>query len=90
MCVQILNTVGLSLNIVGVAVLFWRAFPQPTFEEGVGLQMEDNTPVGGGQTATQRAACVRAQRASYACWSKFGLGLVIAGWLFQLWATWAT
>jgi hypothetical protein len=88
MCTQILNTVGLSLNIVGVAVLFWRAFPQPSFEEDAGVGLEDNTRLPGGKTVAQQRDQTRAQRTSYACWARFGLGLLVAGWLFQLWATW--
>ena len=94
MSVHILNTVGLSLNIIGAVVLFFWAFPQPSFTvEGGGIGLEPNTPVGGGLTAAQLEAQQReqtcAKRARYSCTSLCGLGFVIAGWLFELWATWA-
>ncbi len=40
---ETLNTIGLCANIAGVAIVFRYAFPQPSFEGGVGIEVEDAT-----------------------------------------------
>jgi len=37
---QILNSLGLLMEIVGAGILFKYGFPQPSFEEGVSLGLE--------------------------------------------------
>ncbi len=45
------NTIGLLLNIVGVVLLFFFGFPQPTHQEGVHICVEDGTRLADGRTA---------------------------------------
>jgi len=71
---QILNTIGLLLNIGGVALLFRFGPPQPTFEEGVGLGLEDGNRLKDGR--------------QHETWSQFALILIIFGFAVQLSATW--
>ena len=88
MTAQTLNTVGLALNIAGVILVFFYGFPQPTHEEGVGLGLEDGTPLSDGRTVAEHNEDIRKTRARYMCMSRLALGLIVLGFLFQLWATW--
>jgi hypothetical protein len=85
---QTLNTIGLALNIVGVVLVFFYGFPQPTHEEGVAIGLEDGTPLSDGQTVAEHNEEVRKKRARYLLMSRLALGLVVLVFLFQLWATW--
>jgi hypothetical protein len=85
----VLNTVGLVTGMVGVALIFRWGPPQPTFEEGIGLGLEDGTPLSDGRTVAQHNAAIRALRARHDTISKSGLVMVFVGFAFQLWATWA-
>jgi hypothetical protein len=70
---KILNTVGLVLSIVGGALWFFYGFPQPTHEEGVGLALEDATPLPDGRTVAEHNEEIRKTRAKYLCISKTAL-----------------
>ena len=85
---QILNTAGLVLGMVGVLIIFRFGPPQPNFETGVPLSVEDGTPLPSGETAGQYAKRVVAERARYSRFSKAGLVLVFFGFALQLVATW--
>ena len=88
MTAQTLNTVGLLLNIAGVILVFFYGFPQPTHEEGVGLDLEDGTPLPDGRTVAEYNEEVRKTRARYLCMSRLALSLIVLGFLFQLCAVW--
>jgi hypothetical protein len=68
-----LNTIGLVLNIVGVAIVFC-GFPQPTHEEGVLLGLEDGTTLGDGRTVAQHNEEIRKIKARYIFISRLALG----------------
>ena len=85
---QIINTLGLIFDIVGALLLFKYGFPQPSFDEGVGLALEDNTVLEDGTTAGQYSAMTRASKESYISLSRFGRSLIIAGFILQIIATW--
>jgi hypothetical protein len=82
------NTLGLVLNMAGVVLAFIYGFPQPSHEEGVGLGLEDATPMPDGRTVAQHNKDTRKQKARYLFWSRAGLGLMFAGFVLQLVATW--
>lgn len=82
------NTLGLVSNIIGVALAFKFGYPQPSHEEGVGVGLEDGTPLGDGRTVAQYNEDVRKQKARYLLWSRVGLGLMGLGFFLQLGATW--
>jgi uncharacterized membrane protein len=82
-----LNSIGLILNILGVALMFFRAFPQPSFEEGVGVRLEDNTPTKEGMTAAECDRQTLSRKKLYQCLSVVGLVLVLLGFAFQLLAS---
>jgi hypothetical protein len=82
------NTFGLACNMAGVVLAFFYGYPQPSHEEGVGLGLEDGTPLGDGRTVAQHNEAVRKQKARYLFLSRAGLGLMFFGFLLQLVATW--
>jgi hypothetical protein len=79
-----LNAIGLVLNIVGVVLLFFFGFPQPTHEEGVGIGVEDATLLPNGKTVAEHNQSVKSRKRIYLIWSKVALGLVLGGFCFQL------
>jgi hypothetical protein len=74
--------------MIGVLIIFRYGPPQPKLEEGVGLLVEDGTPLSDGRTAGEHDRDVARLRATYSRMSKIGLLLVFLGFAFQLWATW--
>ncbi|WP_233874617.1 hypothetical protein [Paraburkholderia adhaesiva] len=80
----ILNVVGLGANMVGVVVLFFFGFPQPTHDEGVGLGLQDATRLANGMTVAEHNASIRRRRVFYKICSTVGLGLLFVGFLLQL------
>jgi len=88
-CTQLLNTIGLVLSMGGVLIIFFYGPPQPNLEEGVGLGLEDGTPLSDGRTVADHDADVRRRRRLHSRLSKLGLALIFLGFGFQLWAAWA-
>ena len=86
---QKLNAIGLVLGMVGVALIFVWGPPQPQLDEGVGLGLEDGTPLGNGLTVAQYNAVVRCRRIRQTLLSRVGLGLIFIGFLSQLLAVWS-
>jgi hypothetical protein len=84
---QLLNSIGLVLGMIGVIIIFRYGPPQPTFESGVAIGLEDGTVLSDGRTVADHDREVSRVRALYSRMSKFGLILVFVGFGFQLWAT---
>jgi len=82
------KALGLLLNIAGVILVFFYGFPQPTHEEGIKLGLSEGTRMPDGRTVAEQDEDVRKTRAKYLCMSRLALGLIILGFVFQLWATW--
>ena len=86
---KVLNTVGLILGLIGVVIIFIWGPPQPQLEEGVGLGLEDNTPMGqSGKTVGKFNKEIRNRRKRFNIMSRIGMGFIFFGFLIQLWATW--
>jgi hypothetical protein len=86
---KILNTIGLVFGLVGVIIIFIWGPPQPQLDEGIGLGLEDNTPIDeSGKTVREHNVEVRIKRRQHNLMSRVGLGLIFFGFIFQLWATW--
>lgn len=83
-CSQILNSIGLIINIFGVVIIFKYGFPQPSFEKGSPLGLEDNTVLSNGKTVKETAEEAKKQKVIYREKSSFGLSLIILGFIFQL------
>ena len=86
---KVLNTVGLILGMLGVVLIFRWGPPQPTFEEGIGIGLEDGTPLADGRTVAEHNVEVRALRTRHNKMSKAGLSMVFLGFAFQLFSVWA-
>jgi hypothetical protein len=86
---RLLNTIGLALGIIGVLFLFVWGPPQPSFETGVPLGLEDATPLdGSGKTVAEHNRQIEAKRKFYTNMSRVGLCLILVGFALQLWAVW--
>jgi hypothetical protein len=85
---QLLNSIGLVFGMLGAVLLFRFGPPQPNFELGIGLALEDNTPLASGKTVAEHNQAVRLLQARHECLSKVGLALLFAAFAFQLWAVW--
>jgi hypothetical protein len=87
--IQILNSIGLGLGMIGVVILFIFGPPQPALESGVSLGLEDGTPIdASGKTVAEYNREVEKRRRKHSILSKMGLGLIFLGFAFQLWANW--
>lgn len=85
MTAQCLTILGLALDIVGVALVWYFGWPQPNLEPGVGMDIEDGTPYGpNGETVADHNCKIEQQRSRYRRISIFGLILLIAGFSAQL------
>lgn len=78
------NTIGLILNIIGVIILFKWGYPQPSFENGSFLGLEDNTPLSNGLTVKQEREKSELQKIEYKSKAKCGLIFILVGFIFQL------
>lgn len=85
---NIVTTFGLVLDIVGAGILFFYASPQPSFEAGVSLGLEDNNVLADGKTVAQHNDEIRIQKEQYINISKSALVLIILGFIFQVVGTW--
>lgn len=87
-CTQVLNTTGLGLGMLGIVIIFCYGPPQPSFDEGVGIGLEDSNRLSDGRTVAQHNADQRELRGRYSLFSKIGLALVFMGFALQLLAVW--
>lgn len=85
---QILNTIGLCFNIFGVIILIFYSYPQPNFEEGSGLGLEDNSILKNGKTAKEDNTIKEQIKNKFKFLSKIALSFICIGFILQLIATW--
>lgn len=81
MTAALLNSVGLVLGILGVAVIYEWGPPQPSYEAGRYRELERNT-------ITEDELRLAMQRMAAWHMSAIGLGFIGLGFLFQLLAVW--
>ncbi|MEJ2046199.1 MAG: hypothetical protein P8X74_20305 [Reinekea sp.] len=84
-----INSLGLVLNILGVVLLFFFGFPQPSHDEGVSLGLSGNTTFTDGSSVASIKAAAKRRKCFYKFFSYFALVLLFTGFVLQLWATWA-
>ena len=88
---ELLNTVGLVSNIVGVTLAFFFGYPQPSHDEGISLGIEPATRLdkswGKISRRIQRKKYV-GRRGRYLLWSRAGIALMAIGFALQLAAVW--
>jgi hypothetical protein len=82
-CVKILNSTGLVLGMIGVVLIFIWGPPQPQLNGGVGLSLEDGTPLENGLTVAENNQIVKRRRYQHKIISGLGLLLVFLGFLAQ-------
>lgn len=87
MTVALLNRIGLACGITGVVLLFIWGPPQPSFEEGIGIALEDGTLLPDGRTAAQHDRDTLLLKARHTVMSRMGLVLVGIGFAAQFAAT---
>jgi hypothetical protein len=88
-CGKYLNTLGLLFGIVGVALLFVWGPPQPSFEQGGSIGLEDGTRLQNEKTVAENNADIAAREKRHKIMSRIGLALVGLSFALQLWAVWA-
>lgn len=76
MTAQLMNTIGLVADIVGVCILFKFGFPQPDLDDSIKLTLE------------QTDSSTPARRKRYVVMSSLGLFFLVGGFALQIWATW--
>lgn len=86
---NVINSVGLVLGIIGVFMLFHWGPPQPSFKTGIGIGLEDNTPIDkSGKTVAEYNKKIKEKEKLYSRRSKQGLALIAIGFAFQFIAIW--
>ena len=78
-----LSLLGLIFGMAGVLVLFLWAPPQPSFERGVGIGLEDKTVLSTGETVAQHDAGIAALERKTRHRSQVGLALIGIGFALQ-------
>jgi len=80
-----LTVLGLIFDIAGVATVWFFGWPQPNLEPGVGLGLEDGTPIGpSGETVAELNRKKERRRIRYKRAALCGLLLLLAGFGLQL------
>ena len=77
---------GILLNIIGVLITFLFAFPQESYSEGVGIGLEEMTPIpfeGGRLTVKDFNELQRKMAKVHRRLSLVGLSYLLAGLIFQ-------
>lgn len=88
MLAQCLNTLGLSLGMLGVVLIFIWGPPQPSFEGGVPLIVSIGTVLRDGTRVADLEEDAKRRKRRHRVMSSLGLVLVFCGFAVQLWAVW--
>jgi hypothetical protein len=84
------NTTGLVLGMAGVLIIFIWGPPQPLFQIGVAIGLEDGNILASGKTVRQQNLETEMRRRLYGRMSKIGLALIFFGFALQLVCSWPT
>jgi drug/metabolite transporter (DMT)-like permease len=82
------NVIGLCLGIIGVVLLFIWGPPQPSFEKGVGIVLSAGNVLSDGKTVAEHDRDIDAEKQFTARISRVGLGLILLGFVAQLYGSW--
>ena len=88
MSTEILTTIGLCLDIFGVALLFKFGPLQPHPETRPSIALEDNTPLEDGRTVKAHEEENVANLKLYDRRSRMALVIIILGFCFQIAGVW--
>jgi hypothetical protein len=81
---QLITILGLVLNMVGTAILFFFGYPQPNHDEEVSIGVSENTVFTDGTSVKSIMAKARKRKLIYKSMSLIGMGLVFIGFGMQL------
>ena len=84
----IIASIGLSLDIVGVILIFIWGPPMPDMQGSVGRAVESGTPLGDGTTVADEEKKQLQRRKTHNIISRVGLGIIGVGFLLQLVSPW--
>ena len=84
----IIASIGLGLDIVGVILIFIWGPPMPDMQGGVGIALENGTPLGDGTIVADEEKKQLQRRKSHTIISRVGLGIIGVGFLLQLISQW--
>ncbi|MXN48816.1 hypothetical protein GR138_26815 [Shinella kummerowiae] len=85
-----LNVAGLIANIMGVGIVFFFALPQPSFDAGGGLGVDDSFRFPDGKTLGEMKRDAARDRKVFGFRARVGLFLMFVGFVFQLLAAFAS
>ena len=91
MKIKVINTIGLTLGIIGVVLIFIWGPPQPQLDTGISLGLEDATPIdSSGKTVAEHNEEVLKLKKLHEVLSGLGLIFIMIGFGFQIWGTWCS
>ncbi|WP_202350266.1 hypothetical protein [Mesorhizobium sp. 113-1-2] len=90
MTADILNTIGLTMGMLGVVLIFIWGPPLPDFEETVSLAIQPATVLADGTKISDIIAANQKRKRRHKIISSIGLGLIFFGYGAQLCALWTT
>ena len=79
MCYQIINAIGLSLDIIGAILLFFYGPPQPELKE-----VKDTLDLVDQSEAEKKNIAIKQRRQRHIKFSSIAMVLIIIGFIFQL------
>ncbi|MEI9427478.1 hypothetical protein [Mesorhizobium sp. Cs1299R1N3] len=85
---DILNTIGLTMGMVGVALIFFWGPPLPDFDDGVSLGIEPATVLTDGTKISDIIAANQRRKLRHQIISSIGMGLIFVGFGVQVLAIW--
>jgi hypothetical protein len=80
---KLVNLLGLSLGMIGVLLIFIWGPPQPSFQQGTCISVEDGTPLPGGKTAAEVDIDTAKTEKHYRHMSDIGLVFIFFGFVCQ-------
>lgn len=88
MIAAIANSVGLVASILGVGLVFFFGYPQPSHDQGVSIVLTPEMRLSDGLTLRQYDQDVRDRNERRLGGSRLGLVLMAFGFVLQLVAIW--
>ncbi|WBM72949.1 hypothetical protein OH773_22155 (plasmid) [Buttiauxella sp. WJP83] len=85
---EMLNSIGLFLNIAGVVLIFFYGLPQPSHDEEVSIGVGMDTVLEDGRSVKSMVDEVRRRKVRYKRRAYLALTLMLFGFLFQLVSVW--
>ncbi len=79
-----LNAAGLVLGAAGVVVVWAFALPQPSFDQGTSVGLDDNNLLPNGRTVREDNIYKQHLKEQYQFRTELGLSLILGGFLLQL------